>query len=316
MLFSQLTGNESVKAQLRRMVETQTLPPVLLFHGSSNAGKRRMAEELALHLLSSKSPADRLPDLHQIFPDKNGLHSIAAIRELIAETALPPYAAPAKVFIVHHAEKMLPTSSNALLKTLEEPPAATWFILLATDISAMLPTVLARCCPLAFRESEMADPKTHPKTALLLEILQSGLLQGAKSWLPLFQKLEESLKETDKDEVSVEENKGEALLFALLYWMRDLYLLQTGSNAKLYYQEQRDILEKQARELAPISLAKVYSLIERAQSRLAANMRLASALEECLLFLNAERKKFSMKLVESSDLDSERRDSYRDVSTR
>ena len=117
---------------------------VLLFHGPRGIGKGALALQLAQSLL--KSSKDHHPDLHILYPDpESDQHLIASIRQLIAETHLPPFEAPCKVFILHDAEKMLPASSNALLKTLEEPPADTHFILITSDPAALLPTVLSRC---------------------------------------------------------------------------------------------------------------------------------------------------------------------------
>lgn len=281
MLFSQLTGNDPVKAQLRRMVEIQALPPVLLFYGPAGGIKRQFAEELALHLLGSSLPAEKNPDLHLLFPDKNGMHSIASIRELIQETSLPPFSALGKVFILDHADKMLPASSNALLKTLEEPPAATWFILLTDDASAILPTILSRCRMVRFTGSTSETDKEDPKSALILTILKEGLEEG--TWAAPLQKLDELLKEGEKEE---KENPDFSFFAPILYWMRDLALLQAGGDCKnIFYKEHLDILQSQAQTRKSLDLQKVYALIERAESRLAYNIRPISLLEECFLLL-------------------------------
>lgn len=328
MLFSQLIGNTSIKEQIQRMVDSHTLPSVLLFHGPSGVGKRRFAEELALHLLRSSSAADRHPDLHQFFPDKNGLHSISSMRELIAETALPPYSAPAKVFIVHHAEKMLPTSSNALLKTLEEPPSATWMILLATDCNTMLPTILSRCSMFHFKPLNRADLTTYletrygkeasadkhsihfaegslekleairektedPSITALLRILDAGVFHSVATWYENLQKLEDTLKEPKKDEAesvsgeSKNDTRNQALLATLMYWVRDICLLQFGGSPDhIYHIQHRESLEKQAQLLKPVSFPMIYRIFEKAQHRLASNMRLVTVLEESLLRLS------------------------------
>jgi DNA polymerase III subunit delta' len=320
MLFLQLIGNTAVKTLLQRMVDTHTLPSVLLFHGPAGVGKRRFAEEMALHLLASAGPAESHPDLHSYFPDKNGLHSIASIRELLRETSLPPFAAPVKVFIIHSAEKMLPTSSNALLKILEEPPAATWFILLSTDVSAILPTVFSRCRPIAFRPLSQSEITTYlttrygnnapldarlvqfsegsleklealrkaedPKQKLLLDILRAGLLQWKTNGFEPLQRLEEILKENEKEETVLEERKGESLLSVFLYWIRDLCLLQAGGHpASVYYREHLEELQNQANQMKPLNFLRLYSVFERAHARLASNVRLISVIEECIFLV-------------------------------
>ncbi|MBF5058662.1 hypothetical protein [Candidatus Neptunochlamydia vexilliferae] len=70
---------------------------------------------------------------------------IEAIRTLIEEANLPPFESERKVFIIHEADRMLPSSSNALLKTLEEPPSFVTIILISAHPEALLPTITSRC---------------------------------------------------------------------------------------------------------------------------------------------------------------------------
>lgn len=266
------------------MVDTHKLPPVLLFHGPCDQ-KKAFAEELSLHLLGISAPLRQHPDLHHYLPKENGFHSIASIRELIEETSLPPFAAQAKVFLIHDAEKMMKASSNALLKILEEPPQATWFILLATDVSAILPTLFSRCCPLAFHASSPLQLRGEdPRIELIITMLSKGLLQGKTHGLEELGQLEELLKEKEKDEAS--DPIKEALLAIFLYWIRDLCLLQAGGNpTHLYFQKEIQILKTQASEMKPIPFMRLYAIMERAYTHLTSNMRLISIIEECILLL-------------------------------
>ena len=66
------------------------------------------------------------------------------IHQLIAQVSLPPVQSEYQVFIVHHAENMQKESSNALLKTLEEPASNSIIILLTPYIERILPTIRSR----------------------------------------------------------------------------------------------------------------------------------------------------------------------------
>jgi hypothetical protein len=147
--FSLLIGNHQAKEILSRLVLNNAVPQTLLFYGPRGVGKGLFALRLAEALLQSTKAQH--PDLHVLYPDADsGQHSVATLRQLIEETSLPPFEAPCKVFIIHDIEKMLPTSSNTLLKTLEEPPADTQFILLTASPSSLLPTILSRCSKIPF----------------------------------------------------------------------------------------------------------------------------------------------------------------------
>jgi len=67
------------------------------------------------------------------------------IREVVRQTGYHRYNAKRRVILIDPAEAMGPSAANALLKTLEEPPSGTGFILIASNASALLPTILSRC---------------------------------------------------------------------------------------------------------------------------------------------------------------------------
>ena len=74
------------------------------------------------------------------------------IREQINDTIMiRPYSSYYKIYIVDEAEKMTVQAQNALLKTIEEPPAYAVIILLTTNPDAFLPTILSRCVQLKLR---------------------------------------------------------------------------------------------------------------------------------------------------------------------
>jgi len=165
-MFSHLIGNKTAAKHLAQMAQGRALPPVLLFYGPEGVGKGLFALALAKMLIGSSKA-----DLHVYTPDGN--HAVQAMRQLIDEVGMPPFESPCKVFIVHDADKMLAPSSNALLKTLEEPPADTIIILTTSEPDKILPTILSRCRKVPFfpiAEEEIftflvEHKKVHPDLA-------------------------------------------------------------------------------------------------------------------------------------------------------
>jgi len=77
--------------------------------------------------------------------------TIAQVRKLVLPTlAYPPHEGRARIFIVRRAEELNPNTANALLKTLEEPPARTHFVLLTSRPDLLVPTIRSRTLPIRF----------------------------------------------------------------------------------------------------------------------------------------------------------------------
>ena len=239
-LFSTLIGNEKAKEILSRLLEKKTLPHVLLLHGPNGVGKGHFALEIAQALMGRTKKEH--PDIHLLLPDpKSDQHPVAHMRQLIQEAGLPPFEAPVKIFIIHDAEKMLPASSNALLKTLEEPPPHTHFILLTSQIELMLTTIVSRCCKIPFfpiPDDELASyimQKFHTQDGRKIALLAQGSvaeavrrasnpsnflldeLFRAKTYTELHQRLGDLKEPTD--EASQEEI--DQLFEEMLYWIRE-----------------------------------------------------------------------------------------------
>lgn len=145
-------------------------PHAVLLAGPPSVGKTTLALDLASALLCrAEDPADRPcgecrgcrrvasgnhPDLHRLAPEGPGAQiKIGAsenpdpgtIRWLISELALLPMEGGARVAILEHAERLNEAAQQALLKTLEEPPAGVTIVLCADDEERLLPTVRSRC---------------------------------------------------------------------------------------------------------------------------------------------------------------------------
>jgi DNA polymerase-3 subunit delta' len=158
-MFAPLLGNEHIQRGLELMLQRNTVGNSLLFAGPDGIGKSLFAEHFA-RLLVGMEPFPH-PDLHYYHPEgKLGMHTIDAMSKLAEEVYLPPYQAKKKVFIIYDAERMLPTSSNALLKTFEEPSVETVIILVSSAPELILDTIISRCRVLEFhplKESEIAS---------------------------------------------------------------------------------------------------------------------------------------------------------------
>jgi DNA polymerase-3 subunit delta' len=95
------------------------------------------------------------PDVEWIKPEKSGSAiKIDQIRELQKSAFLTPQRAPHRLIVIESADKMNTAASNALLKILEEPSSCTHFLLIAEQLSTVLPTILSRCQQIHFTSTE------------------------------------------------------------------------------------------------------------------------------------------------------------------
>ena len=148
------------------------LPHALLIHEAPGAGGDWLAHwaaRLALCERPTQAPCGECracrralawqhPDLNLVTPlDDSRQIRIEQVRELAAELALTSHAAGYKVAVLTPADSMNRFAANALLKTLEEPPARTLLVLVASQPSRLPPTVLSRCQRLTVRAPARAE---------------------------------------------------------------------------------------------------------------------------------------------------------------
>jgi DNA polymerase III subunit delta' len=175
--FRDIIGHRRLVSLLSRAIARETLPPSLLFAGQAGIGKRRVAVAIAeaMNCLKPASTAEfereacgvcaackRVArgvhlDVITIEPGDSGSIKIEQVRDVIDRADYRPFEGKRRVVIIDNAEALVPAAQNALLKTLEEPPSASIFILVASMPDALLPTVLSRCPRLRFAPLSTAE---------------------------------------------------------------------------------------------------------------------------------------------------------------
>lgn len=246
---------------IERLIANGRIPNTLLLTGPKEANLIEAALRLATSLFGE--PAHQHPDLHRYVPDTTaGLHSIEAMRRLIEEVYMAPFRAPAKVFIIEDAERMLPTSSNALLKTLEEPSLHCYILLLTPLEDALLPTIISRCRKISFPYLPKQPVQKTQQRDLLVQFLAQPLPFTER--LKIISQLEE-------------EGDPEALLSEILYWYRDRHLLVSGADpSHLYFSAYQEHLFGCTLPLQP--LERTFALIEKARHALQHHLKLRTTL--------------------------------------
>jgi len=156
--FAEVVGQDSVVRTLRNAVELGRVHHAYLFVGSRGTGKTSMAKILAACLDCERGPTTdpcgecascraiaEATSLDVIEMDAASNNSVEDIRELREQVAFAPVSGRHKVYILDEAHMLSPAAWNAFLKTLEEPPPATVFVLATTEAQKVPATVIDRC---------------------------------------------------------------------------------------------------------------------------------------------------------------------------
>ncbi|MHC4711870.1 MAG: DNA polymerase III subunit delta' [Planctomycetota bacterium] len=166
MSFEAIKGQEEAVENLAAALSSGRVAQALLLVGPEGVGKRLAATEVARALLCADGPRQSCGDCPPCRRVANGTHcdlyivspedgrasiTIAQARDLGARVAESPLEGLRKVAIIDPADSLTTEAQNALLKTLEEPPADTTIILCAENAESLLPTVRSRCRRVAFK---------------------------------------------------------------------------------------------------------------------------------------------------------------------
>jgi DNA polymerase-3 subunit delta' len=181
MGFRAITGHRPLLVLLARATARGSLPPSLIFSGPDGVGKRMAASALAQALNCEQpvmwpdgsglsgcgecSACRRIArgvhaDVLVVEPGETRSIGVDQVRDAIDRTAYRPFEGRKRVVIIDEADALLPPAQNALLKTLEEPAAASVFVLVTACPDLLLPTVRSRCQQLRFgplAPGEVAD---------------------------------------------------------------------------------------------------------------------------------------------------------------
>ncbi|MCM1184792.1 MAG: DNA polymerase III subunit delta' [Roseburia sp.] len=317
--WDDVIGQSQLINNLKSALEHKKVSHAYLFQGERLSGKKMTADIFARALeceADGERPCNRCracrqaingnhPDIIRVTHEKANTISVDNVRQQInGDIAIKPYSGAYKIYIMDEAEKMNVQAQNALLKTLEEPPEYAVILLLATRAEAMLPTILSRCVVLNVKSVPEDRIKRYLTDRVQVQDYRAGIcasfargnvgraveLASNESFDHMKSAVLDMMKkiaELETNQVAVEvkritEEKFDTddYLDLCFTWFRDVLLYKAcGDKRYIIFKEETTEIGRAAERYGYEKIERIIRSIERARSRLEANVNFDLTME-------------------------------------
>ena len=321
--FKEIVGHEEIIQHLQNAIRLGKVSHAYILSGETGSGKKMLANTFAMTLQCEQKGTDPClecrsckkavsrnhPDIIYITHEKPNSIGIEDIRtQLIEDVQIKPYCSSYKIYIVDEAEKLTLQAQNALLKTIEEPPAYAIILLLTSNMDAFLPTITSRCVKLNLRPVQESKVKDYLMEKMHLPDYQAHMDAAfSQGNIGRARKMAESddfnlmtdqalriLKKSREmelhemveriKELSAEKQNIEEYLDLFVMWFKDvLFFKATREVDGLMFKDQLNYIKERASKSSYEGIEKIIEAIGVARERLRANVNFDLAME--LLFL-------------------------------
>ena len=320
--FNEVVGHKDVVGYFQTAIKSGKISHAYILNGEKGSGKHVLARTFAaaLNCEGEERPCGEChscrqaesknhPDIVEVTHDKPNSIGVEDIRtQLVDDVTIRPYSSPYKVYIVSDAEKMTPQAQNALLKTIEEPPKYVVILLLTTNASALLPTILSRCVMLNTKPIPDAEVREYLMEHVQIPDYQADVCaafaQGnvgkaiqlassedfndlKASALQLIKRLKdidlyemgEAVKQIGEYKLSIND-----YFDLMMIWYRDVLLFKaTGDVNSLIFKDEVYDIKRQAEKSSYNGIEEILEALRKAQVRLNANVNFDLVIELLLL---------------------------------
>ena len=321
--FSDVLGHEQTIAHMKSAIEANKVSHAYLLAGEKGSGKKMLAAIFARTLQCEahgsepcgkchsciQAESGNQPDIIYVTHEKPGSISVDDIRgQVNGDIQIKPYSSPYKIYIIDEAEKLTQQAQNALLKTIEEPPAYAIIMLLTANEGMLLPTIKSRCVTLTMKpvplplirqylmeELQIPDYRADICAAfsqgnvgkakrLALSDSFGEMLEHALHMVKYISEMEPSDLVEDLKKINTYKMDIQDYLDLLTVWYRDVLMFKATCDANnLVFSNELNSIRDKARDSSYEGLECIIKALEKAKVRLNANVNFDMAMELLLL---------------------------------
>lgn len=321
--FSDVLGHEQTIAHMKSAIEANKVSHAYLLAGEKGSGKKMLAGIFVRTLQCEahgsepcgkchsciQAESGNQPDIIYVTHEKPGSISVDDIRgQVNGDIQIKPYSSPYKIYIIDEAEKLTQQAQNALLKTIEEPPAYAIIMLLTANEGMLLPTIKSRCVTLTMKpvplplirqylmeELQIPDYRADICAAfsqgnvgkakrLALSDSFGEMLEHALHMVKYISEMEPSDLVEDLKKINTYKMDIQDYLDLLTVWYRDVLMFKATCDANnLVFSNELNSIRDKAKDSSYEGLECIIKALEKAKVRLNANVNFDMAMELLLL---------------------------------
>ena len=318
-----VVGHKDIIQYIQNAVEQDKVSHAYILNGAKGSGKKMLAKLFAMTLQCENSQLEpcgecrscrqadsgNQPDIITIQHEKPGSISVDDIREqLNGDIMIKPYSNRYKIYIIPEADLLTVQAQNALLKTIEEPPEYATIFLLTENADSLLPTIRSRCVMLKLRNIKDTLIKKYLMEQLHIPDYQADIcaafaqgnmgraimLATSEHFNEIKEEAVQLLKYIDEMELNeivsaikeINKYKLEVTdyLDLLTVWYRDVLLYKATKEAgKVVFGDQLTYIKEKASKSSYEGIEIILDSIEKAKTRLKANVNFDLVMELLLL---------------------------------
>lgn len=321
--FKDIYGQKQIVDHFQNALESGKISHAYIINGERSSGKEFIAKIFAMALQCEaegiepcnechsckQALSGNHPDIIKVTHEKPATVGVEDIRNGVNnDVVIKPYSSKWKIYIINEAEKMTVQAQNALLKTLEEPPAYAVILLLTSNPEALLPTIQSRCVVLnmkpvsddivknyLMKELHIPDYKADVCTAFARGNLGKAKALAASeefdnikteavSLLKYIRDMEitdivSAIKKINDYKIDIND-----YLDILSVWYRDVLLFKATNDVNhLIFKDEIQYIKKVSNQSAYEGIEIILDALEKAKARLRANVNFELTMELLLL---------------------------------